>query len=226
MRWLTVVGVPCGPGSNYAQLQRDFVASDSASEGAGMADLAGAAGYLFEAGMLKRARRSGWWIAGVRDPESIAEHSWRAAVIGMVIASLEGADPARTSMLCVLHDTPETRVGDIPKIGRDYLTAADALDVVADQTAECPDRMTETVRGAIAEFEAGETPEAICAKDADKLECLIQAVEYRQQGATTVQRWIDSSLANLQTATAKDLAREILENEPLAWELVRNRPEG
>jgi len=129
-------------------------------------------------------------------------------------------------MLCVLHDTPETRVGDIPKIGRDYLTAADALDVVADQTAGCPDQMTETVRDAIAEFEAGETPEAICAKDADKLECLIQAVEYRHQGVTTVQRWIDSSLANLQTDTAKNLAREILESEPLAWELVRHRPEG
>lgn len=187
-----------------------------------MTDLAGAAGYLLEAGMLKRARRSGWWIAGVRDPESIAEHSWRAALTGMVIASLEGADPARTAMLCVLHDTPETRIGDIPKIGRDYLTAADAQNVVADQTAECPDRMTETVRAAIAEFEAGETPEAICAKDADKLECLIQAVEYRHQGVATVGRWIDSSVAALKTDTARDLAREVLVAEPLAWEQTRH----
>jgi putative hydrolases of HD superfamily len=190
-----------------------------------MDDLAGVAGYLFEAGTLKRARRSGWWIAGVRDPESIAEHSWRAAMTGMIIASLEGADPARTAMLCVLHDTPETRLGDIPKIGRDYLSAADALDVVADQTAECPPRLAETVRDAIAEFEAGETAEAICAQDADKLECLIQAVEYRHQGVTTVGRWIDSSLTNLKTDTAKNLSREILENDPLAWELVRHRPE-
>lgn len=189
-----------------------------------MTDLAGAAGYLLEAGMLKRARRSGWWIAGVRDPESIAEHSWRAALTGMVIASLEGADPARTAMLCVLHDTPETRIGDIPKIGRDYLTAVDAQDVVADQTANCPDRMTETVRDAIAEFEAGETPEAICAKDADKLECLIQAVEYRHQGVATVGRWIDSSLAALKTETAQRLAREVLEAEPLAWEQTRHQP--
>ncbi|MDA1359356.1 HD domain-containing protein [Glycomyces luteolus] len=186
-----------------------------------MNDLSGAAGYLLEAGMLKRARRSGWWIAGVRDPESIAEHSWRAAMTGMVIASLEGADPSRTAMLLVLHDTPETRIGDIPKIGRDYLTATDAASVVADQTAACPDRVKATVHDAIAEFEAGETPEAICAKDADKLECLIQAVEYRHQGVTTVQPWIDSSLAALQTETARSLARELLEAEPLAWEQTR-----
>ncbi|WP_030157957.1 HD family hydrolase [Glycomyces sp. NRRL B-16210] len=190
-----------------------------------MTELAGVAGYLFEAGMLKRARRSGWWIAGVRDPESIAEHSWRAAVTGMVIASLEGADPARTAMLCVLHDTPETRIGDIPKIGRDYLTAADALDVVADQTAECLESLSATVRDAIAEFESGKTPEAICAKDADKLECLIQAVEYGHQGVITVGRWIDSSLAALKTDTARGLAREVLGTEPLAWERARRQPE-
>ncbi|MEU5154884.1 HD domain-containing protein [Glycomyces sp. NPDC021274] len=191
-----------------------------------MTELAGAAGYLLEAGMLKRARRSGWWIAGVRDPESIAEHSWRAAVTGMVIASLEGADPARTALLCVLHDTPETRIGDIPRIGHDYLTAVDALDVVADQTAECPPRMSEAIRDAVAEFEAGETPEAICANDADKLECLVQAVEYRQQGVATVQPWIDSGLAALRTDTARSLAREVLEKEPLAWELVRRKPDS
>ncbi|GGP44124.1 hypothetical protein GCM10010214_16250 [Streptomyces abikoensis] len=38
----------------------------------------GTAGFLLEMGMLKRAKRSGWWIAGVKDPETIAEHSFRS----------------------------------------------------------------------------------------------------------------------------------------------------
>ncbi|THV42468.1 HD domain-containing protein [Glycomyces buryatensis] len=189
-----------------------------------MTELAGTAGYLLEAGLLKRARRSGWWIAGIRDPESIAEHSWRAALTGMVIACLEGADPARTAMLCVLHDTPETRIGDIPKIGKHYLTAIAPEDIAADQTAECPDRVAETIREAVAEFEAGETPEAICAKDADKLECLIQAVEYRHQGVSTVGRWIESSLGALKTDVARELAQEVLGAEPLSWEQTRHNP--
>jgi len=189
-----------------------------------MGEFAGAAGYLLEAGVLKRARRSGWWIAGVRDPESIAEHSWRAALTGMMIASLEGADPARTALLCLLHDTPETRLGDIPKVGKHYLTATDPVQVAADQTAECPDRTATVVREAIAEFEAGDTAEAVCAKDADKLECLIQAVEYRHQGITTVERWIDSSLTALTTPTAQELAQEVLNANPLAWETTRARP--
>ncbi|MBF0384955.1 MAG: HD domain-containing protein, partial [Candidatus Omnitrophica bacterium] len=34
-----------------------------------------------EAGLLKRVKRSGWWVAGIKDPESVAEHSFRCAVI-------------------------------------------------------------------------------------------------------------------------------------------------
>lgn len=186
-----------------------------------MTDLNGLAGYLFEAGLLKRSKRSGWWIAGIKDPESIAEHSWRTAITGMVIASMEGADPARTAMLCVLHDTPETRIGDIPHIGRAYLTATDADDIVADQVAECPPEMARTIADAVAEFEAQETQEAICARDADKLECLIQAVEYRHGGADTVQPWIDSSLAALKTDTARAISQAVLDGNPLGWQQTR-----
>jgi putative hydrolase of HD superfamily len=37
------------------------------------------AAFAYEMGVLKRIRRSGWWHVGVRDPESIAEHSFRVA---------------------------------------------------------------------------------------------------------------------------------------------------
>jgi putative hydrolase of HD superfamily len=79
---------------------------------------AGAADLIFELGTLKRAKRTGWWIAGVKDPESIAEHSFRTVIIGTMLAAMEGADPARVALLCALHDTQETRVGDIPHVGR------------------------------------------------------------------------------------------------------------
>ncbi len=45
--------------------------------------------YLFEAGHLKKQRHVGWWMAGIDDPETVAEHSWRAAVIAYVIAMLK-----------------------------------------------------------------------------------------------------------------------------------------
>ncbi|TDU76018.1 HD domain-containing protein [Streptomyces sp. KS 21] len=40
-------------------------------------DLSAVARFLYEAGTLKHTRRTGWWMAGVNDSESVAEHSWR-----------------------------------------------------------------------------------------------------------------------------------------------------
>ncbi|MFI7213282.1 HD family hydrolase [Micromonospora maritima] len=180
-------------------------------------DGTGAMSFIFETGVLKRAARTGWWFAGVEHPESIAEHSFRTAVIGMVLAAMEGADPGRVSMLCVLHDTQETRTTDMPHIARRYLTAVSNTVVTADQVADCPPAAAEAIRAAVDEYEAGETREAIVARDADKLECLVQAVEYRHQGIADVQQWIDSSRAALRTASAHRLADAALTGTPMAW---------
>lgn len=181
------------------------------------ADADGAMSFIFEAGVLKRAARTGWWFAGVKQPESIADHSFRTALIGLMLAAMEGADPARVSMLCVLHDTQETRITDIPHIAKRYLTAAPNTTVTADQVAAGPPAVADLITAAVAEYEAGETLEAVVARDADKLECLVQAVEYRHQGINNVQRWIDSSRAALKTTSAHRLADAALNGQPLAW---------
>jgi putative hydrolases of HD superfamily len=128
-------------------------------------DAAGAMRFIFEVGMLKRAKRTGWWIAGIAEPESVADHSFRTAIVGTVLAAMEGADPARVALMCVLHDTQETRVGDVSRIGKRYVTTADNRSVTADQVAACPAPVGETIASAVAEFEAGTTPEAIVARD-------------------------------------------------------------
>jgi 5'-deoxynucleotidase YfbR-like HD superfamily hydrolase len=180
-------------------------------------DVSGAARFLFEMGLLKRARRTGWWIAGIKDPETIAEHSFRTAILGTVLAAMEGADAARVALLCLFHDTQETRVGDIPHIGRRYLTAADNESVTAEQVADCPPAVADAIRSAVAEYERGETIEAVVAHDADKLECLIQAVEYREQGSGNVQQWIDNSKAKLKTNSAVQVAEAVVAMGSLGW---------
>lgn len=193
--------------------------SDTPPANGGTADpeAAGAMSFIFEAGVLKRAKRTGWWFAGISDPESIAEHSFRTAIIGTILAAMEGADPARVALLCVLHDTQETRITDIPHIGRRYLTSVNNEVVTADQVAAAPESVQTTVLDAVGEYEAGQTPEAIVARDADKLECLVQAVEYRHQGNASMQRWIDSSLAAIKTESARHLAEAALSGQPLGW---------
>ncbi|MEU9080779.1 HD domain-containing protein [Streptomyces sp. NPDC048357] len=180
-------------------------------------DLSAVAGFLYEAGTLKHTRRTGWWMAGVNDPESVAEHSWRTSIIASIIAKLEGADPARAAFLAVWHDTQETRTGDVNHLGKKYATNADPVVVTADQTAGMPDRLASAIQELVAEYEAKDSPEAVCARDADKLECMLQGIEYRAQGHASAQRWIDNSRARLTTETGQRLADELLSQDPLDW---------
>ncbi|MFG1942673.1 HD family hydrolase [Nonomuraea sp. NPDC048826] len=182
-----------------------------------MGELAAVAGLLYEFGLLKRYKRTGWLVAGVRDPESIADHSFRTAVIAGMIAKLEGGNPERAAFMSLFHDTQETRITDIPYIGKRYLKAASNEEVTADQTRGLPGEVAGMVGDAVREYEEKASLEAVCARDADKLECLIQAVEYREQGNQNVQPWIDSSLAALTTATGKRLADELLRTGTLEW---------
>lgn len=180
-------------------------------------DAAGVVAFAFEMGVLKRLRRSGWWHVGVRDPESVAEHSLRVAQLAALIASVEGADPVRASYLGLWHDSQETRTGDIPHSARPYVTAVPNERISADQVAGMPDVAAKSILEAVIEYEAGETPEARCAKDADRLECLLQAVEYGEVGYTRIQGWIDSSRSRLTTEFALRLADAALSTSPLAW---------
>ncbi len=105
----------------------------------------------------------------------------------------------------------------MPHHSRPYVRTATNETVTADQVADCPPEVAQLVREAVAEYERGETREAVVARDADKLECLIQAVEYQRQGWQTVQPWIDSNRAVLVTASAARLADTVLTTGVLDW---------
>jgi 5'-deoxynucleotidase YfbR-like HD superfamily hydrolase len=175
------------------------------------------AGFLYELGLLKRYKRTGWLVAGIKEPESIADHSFRTAVIASILAAMEGADPERAALLSLFHDSQETRLTDIPYLAKPYVKKAPNEQVTADQTRGLPDSVATMITGAVTEYEGKASTEAVCARDADKLECLIQAIEYREHGNQNTQPWIDTSLAHLQTESAKRLAQQALNHGSLEW---------
>jgi putative hydrolase of HD superfamily len=179
---------------------------------------ASVANFAHEMGVLKRLRRAGWWQAGVRDPESVAEHSLRVAQLAALIAAEEGADPARAAYLGLWHDSQETRITDLPHSARPYIgQKAGNETITRDQVAHLPDAAAKTVTEAVVEYEARETLEAQCAKDADRLECLLQALEYRAAGHQHVQKWIDSSRAGITTSFAARVADAALAGSTMTW---------
>ena len=136
--------------------------------------------------------------------------------MGIALAALGGADAGRTAALCILHDSHQTRTGDVSPVGRAYVTMAVPQAVTAHQTAAMPSAVAKIFQDLVAEYEAGQTLESRLARDACQIETLLQATEYQAQGHDT-QTWRESSTAALQTGSARQLARAIGSAHPHRW---------
>ena len=108
-------------------------------------------------------------------PESVAEHSWRTALMAMLTASaFPEADMNKVIRMCLIHDLGEAFTGDIPSFDKteaDSKTEELALRQWV-QTFPSPER--EEWLALYEEMEAQQTQEAQIYKALDKLEAVIQ----------------------------------------------------
>lgn len=174
--------------------------------------------YFFEAGMLKRVKRSGWWAEKVENPESVADHSFRTAVVAFILAKMEGLDDAAANRLCtagVFHDMTETRLGDMNKITARYIEVTRDLEkkVEAEQTQTMPNE----IRNPILRMQELSLAEAAILKDADYLECAFQAKEYLDIGHNGAQSWIETIEKKLSTDSAKKLLAQMKGMDSNSW---------
>jgi putative hydrolase of HD superfamily len=63
---------------------------------------------------LKEIQRRGWKVAGgIASPESVADHSFRMAILGAYLADSLGLDPGKVMRMCLIHDISESEIGDL-----------------------------------------------------------------------------------------------------------------
>ena len=107
--------------------------------------------------------------------ESVAEHSWRLALMAMLLApEFPETDMDRVIRMCLIHDLGEAFTGDIPTFDK---TDADTRkeDALYEQWVQTlPEKTREEFSCLLAEMNAQETPEAKLYKALDKLEAVIQ----------------------------------------------------
>lgn len=173
--------------------------------------------FLFEAGALKNIKRSGWWLAGVKNPESVAEHSFRANLVGYFLAKMEDADADKVLKMLLFHDLIETRLCDVNKVTRHYIDADKAEKEIAEEQAAMLEKFGEEYAELFNEFMERKTNEAIIAKDADYLENAFQAKEYLDVGYKEAQDWLDNIKKALKTESAKSMFKEIINSKETWW---------
>jgi putative hydrolase of HD superfamily len=141
---------------------------------------------ILECNELKAIPRMGWRVRGVRDGESVAEHSYAVALIAMLLADRLGLDIDREKLLkiALLHDLPEHMLGDIHApatrlLGEDVKEAAE-LRIMERLFAGIPNG--EEYVELWKEFEERSSVEGKLVRAIDKLEMFTQAYQYECAG--------------------------------------------
>ena len=170
--------------------------------------------FLFEVGMLKKTPRTGYQFLG-SGRESVAEHSFRTALIGYLLSNQEPkADAMKTTLMCLFHDLHEARTGDHNYVNKRYVQI-DEAKAVEDLAKGLP--IKDEIVSLTLEFNEGKSLEACISRDADQLDLILSLKEQQDLGNTYASEWLHYALKRLQTASARKMAQEILETDSTGW---------
>ena len=169
---------------------------------------------LFEARSLKSLPRSGYQFLGAGN-ESVAEHSYTTTFIAYVLSCMvPGVDAGKLINMCLLHDLPEARIGDLNYVQKFYIQA-DEEAAVDEMIQNLPFGMK--IKDLIEEFNQGESREARLAHDADQLAFLIELKSLSDQGLTAPSTWMPNVCQRLLTEIGQSVAETILETPSDQW---------
>ncbi|MBU3895744.1 HD domain-containing protein [Patescibacteria group bacterium] len=172
--------------------------------------------FFNEVGKLKDMPRRGWVLRGVKNPETIAEHSFRAALMAWILGSKKKLDMERLLKIALVHDLCEIYAGDatpydslLPKNKKDLkklmstwprFTKKEKQRIAEKKhkkekagleklTINLAPKLRYELINLWMDYEQGLTPEGRFFKQADRLENFLQAIEYSQNKEVDEKPW-------------------------------------
>jgi|SRR3989344_1752532 len=177
--------------------------------------------FFIETGKLKDMPRRGWVLRNIKNPESIADHTFRVALLGWILGKKNGLKVEKVIKMALIHDLCEVYAGDttpydsiLPKskkaieklmrtwprfskkekkrlAEKKFKKEKKALDKLA---KNLPDELSREVKNLWMDYEGGLTREGRFFKQADRLENFLQALEYWKKYKKSPQKpWWDQA---------------------------------
>lgn len=171
---------------------------------------------FFELGYAFNVRNVGWDLIKVANKPSIAEHSYRNAVIALILAVNENAkNPYRVALAALLHKMHKIRLGDRHKVSAAYANYGSGVKerIRKDQVS----MLDKDTSNCIMEIFYIDDDEKVLVKDADQLELALEAKEYLDKGYKAAKVWIERIEEVLISNTAKKVFKEIITTEYFDW---------
>jgi putative hydrolase of HD superfamily len=171
--------------------------------------------FLEITGMLKRTARAGWVEVGIYQPESVADHTFRTAILCMLYADMEGLDPLKLLRMALIHDLPEAVIGDLTPSKKTAETREKEETAINQILNLLPTRQREIYITVWNEYQEGKTREAQAVRQLEKIEMALQAKEYEKAGSAnkSLQRFIKSAEEATTLPELKRLLSFVLEEQ-------------
>jgi len=150
--------------------------------------------FLHNAYRLKEIKRTGWKLKGIKNPESVAEHSFMLALMALALAKPLKLDAGKCISLALVHDLPEIITGDIAHAGPPSRgQIADEGKAMKKLLSKLDAETKNTISGLWNEFALAKSKEAKIIHQLDKLECAIQAHKYEIAHKRKMQEFFDEA---------------------------------
>jgi putative hydrolase of HD superfamily len=142
--------------------------------------------FFYIVSELKKTPRKGWKeIIGISHPESVADHSFSAAVMAMVFSDLKKLDTQKMLKMALLHDLSESITGDFTP---EEISKNDKKEIENQTMNEILSRLPSEIANEYAkiwnEFQEGTSKESVLMHEIDRLEMAMQALKYNAEGYT------------------------------------------
>ena len=168
--------------------------------------------FILQVGKLKVTPRRGWVLRGVKNPESIASHCFRMALMGCVFSGRKRLDRTVVLEMALFHDLFASVIGDVTPYDRiaslvkdksklfetlPWMGVSESKKVIVLKNLEkevgaldkvisgLPHNLKHEIKYLWLEYKTGGSKEARFARQVDRIEGVIQAMEYYQRNKTT-----------------------------------------
>jgi len=166
---------------------------------------------------LKTISRQGWIDKlSIKNPESVADHSYSMAIMAMIISDLKNYDSEKILKMTLLHDLAESKIGDITP---EQMTAENKMKIENEAFAEIINQLPETIKSQYheiwKEYQNNSSKESLFVHQIDKLEMALQAKIYQKNGKTLedIEPFLESAKKSLTDEKLKELFTKIIEEK-------------
>ncbi|QLH02869.1 phosphohydrolase [Nitrosopumilus cobalaminigenes] len=173
--------------------------------------------FFNAAANLKKIQRQGWIDKlSIENPESVADHSYSMAMMGMIISDTENYNSEKILKMILLHDLAESEIGDfIP--GEIPIEEKNKLEnnAFSKIIKTLPDNVKTEYETLWNDYQKKESSEAKIVHQLDRLEMAFQAKIYQNEGHSKekLSTFFESAKKEIIHPKLKELFRNIIDEK-------------